>query len=85
MITNHGGNDINVTTTKGRDYSSIIDEKAIVRKKRIKWGVIGLLILIAIILAIVLPITLHKKSHNDDPDNPPAPPAPTGYNNYKIT
>lgn len=83
MITNHGGNDINVTTTKGRDYSSIIDEKTIVRKKRIKWGVIGLLILIAIILAIVLPITLHKK-HNDDPDNP-TPPAPTGYNNYKIT
>lgn len=73
----HQGNDINATATKHRDYSSIIDDKAIVKRKRVKWGIIGALILVAVILAIVLPITLSKKDDNNsnNPDDPiPVPP-----------
>ena len=55
-------------TKAGRDYSSIIDKDQLKKKKRIKYGIIGLLILIVIILAIVLPLTLKK---GDSPYNPP--------------
>ena len=47
-------------TKAGRDYSSIIDKDQLKKKKRIKYGIIGLLILIVVILAIVLPLTLKK-------------------------
>jgi hypothetical protein len=84
-----GGQDINATATKGRDYSSIIDEKAIKKKKYIKWGIIGALILIAVILAIVLPITLSNKDNGgNNPPNPPIPPAPPipdSYNPYTLS
>ena len=83
-----GGQDINQTATKGRDYSSIIDEKAIKKKKYIKWGIIGALILIAVILAIVLPITLSKKDNGggDGPTPPPpGPPIPESYNPYTLS
>jgi hypothetical protein len=47
------------------------------KKKYIKWGIIGAIILIVVVLAIVLPITLTKKN-NDNPITPPTPPAPPG-------
>ena len=86
-----GGENINATAIKGRDYSSIIDQKAIKRKKFIKWGIIISLILIAVILAIVLPITLSKNSGGGDnpgpgpdPPTPPPPIIPEHYNPYKV-
>ena len=53
-----------------------IDEKAALRKKRIKWGIIGGLILIVVVLAIVLPLTLIH--HGDDPFPPCDPHGPLG-------
>lgn len=71
------GDNINATKV-GRDYSSIIDKDQIAKKKRLKWIIIGLIILIIVILAIVLPLTL-KKSH----DNPSPPIIYPHYNPYK--
>lgn len=48
------------------------------KKKKIKYGIIGALILIAIILAIVLPLTLKKSGGG----NGPPPPIPPGFNPY---
>lgn len=60
-------------------------EKDLKKKKIIKFGLIGLLI-VAVILAIVLPLTLKPKPPN--PDNPPTPGPPTPpldyYNPYVI-
>lgn len=42
------------------------------RKKYIKWGIIGSIVLIIVVLAIVLPLVLIKKN----PDVPPGPPGP---------
>ena len=52
------------------------------KRKYIKWGIIGAIILIVLTLAIVLPIILGKKN--------PVPPTPTppfdkGINYYKVT
>ena len=59
-------------------------EKDLKKKKIIKFGLIGLLI-VGVILAIVLPLTLKRKP---DPDNPPTPGPPTPpldyYNPYVI-
>jgi len=52
------------------------------RKKVIKWGIIGALILIAVILAIVLPLTLSKK---DGGGNGPITPVAPHYNPYKLS
>jgi len=42
------------------------------RKKLIKYGIIGGIVLIIVVLAIVLPLVLIKKN----PDTPPGPPGP---------
>lgn len=47
------------------------------RKKMIKYGLIGLAILIALILIIVLPIVLTR-----GPPSPPPPPLPDNYKPY---
>ena len=55
------------------------DEK---KRKYIKWGIIGGVILIILVLAIVLPLTLGKKK----PVPPkPVPPFDVGINYYKVT
>jgi hypothetical protein len=59
------------------------------RKKYIKWGIIGAIILIVVILAIVLPITLtHKDNDNPTPPPPtpptPGPPFPDNWNSYEV-
>lgn len=51
------------------------------KKKIIKFGIIGLLI-VGVILAIVLPLTLKKKP--DDPPSPPPAPPLEYYNPYVI-
>jgi len=57
------------------------------KKKYIKWGIIGTLILIALTLAIVLPIVLSKDDKKPDPPppNPPSPPIQEGVNYYHYT
>ena len=63
--------------------SKINDETAEAKKKKyIKWGIIGGIGLIVIILAIVLPLTLggHK-----NPPGPPHPPLPGGVSNPYVS
>lgn len=67
--------------TQGRDYSSIIDKDQMRRKKYIKWGIIGGIALIALILAIVLPLTLKSDGGGGNPDTPVIP---KHYNPYKV-
>lgn len=73
----------NINATKqGRDYSSIIDKDKLAKRKKIKWGIIGLLILIAVILAIVLPLTLKKSGGGGGNNNKPF--TFEHYNPYKL-
>jgi hypothetical protein len=59
----------------GNSGSTEADDK---KKKMLKWGIIGGLVLIITILAIVLPLTLRKKP----PPNPIGPtPLPGGLMN----
>lgn len=56
------------------------------KKKYIKWGIIGTLILIALTLAIVLPLTLGKGGDpKPTPPSPPGPPFDQGINYYHYT
>lgn len=57
------------------------DEK---KKKYLKWGLIGGLLLIALTLAIVLPLTLGGKNNPDNPTPTPDPPFSTGVNYYML-
>lgn len=60
------------------------DERSQKRKKYIKWGIIGAIIVIAVILAIVLPLTLKKGGGGGD-DNGPVPQPPlTKQNPYTV-
>ena len=67
------------------------EQAAAKRKKMIKWGLIGGAITIVVVLAIVLPIVLTRKS-GDNP-NPPGPgpgphvdkPFPDVYNPYNVS
>lgn len=63
------------TTNPGID-----SEEDAKKKKYIKWGIIGAIILIAVVLAIVLPLTLIKSDDGGGGGNPPVPPH---YNPYK--
>jgi hypothetical protein len=47
------------------------------RRKMIKWGIIGAVGLIIVILAIVLPLTLGGGGDNPGPKPPPSPVGPT--------
>lgn len=66
-----------VNATSGNSGTTRTPEQQAKRKKIIKWGIIGAIITIIIILAIVLPLTLIK---SDDNNSPPFPP---GFNPYK--
>ena len=81
LLQNDNKGDINATK-QGRDYSSIIDKEKLAKRKKIKWGIIGLLILIAVILAIVLPLTLKKSGGGGNNDNPDKPIVYSHYNPY---
>ena len=60
------------------DAQSIRNDQAIRRKKIIKYGIIGSVLLIIATLSIVLPIVLIKKTddnnNNDDHGHGPLPP-----------
>ena len=57
------------------NISGTNDDTSQKRKKYIKWGIIAAIILIAVILAIVLPLTLNKNGGGGD-DNGPVPQPP---------
>ena len=69
-----GGGQLNGTS---KASELVQTDKQAKRKKLIKWGIIGAIILIIIILAIVLPLTLQN---SDDKKGPPFGP---GFNPYK--
>ena len=59
------------------------DEKALKRKKIIKWSIIGGIGAIVLTLAIVLPIVLIKP--DKPPTPPPHPPLPGGASNPYVS
>jgi cell division septation protein DedD len=78
----------NINSDSHHVTSDEVDHAAIKRKKYIKWGIIGALIIIALILVITLPIVLTKKDDNPSPGPAPGPtPGPPGgdkYNPYNV-
>jgi hypothetical protein len=63
--------------------SKIVTQTAEEKKKKyVKWGIIGGIALIVIILAIVLPIVLGGKKI---PPTPPHPPLPGGLSNPYVS
>jgi hypothetical protein len=57
--------------SQGNDHKQSMTQEE-KRRKLIKWGIIGGIVLIVVILAIVLPLTLIKPT----PPTPPTPPGP---------
>ena len=66
---NYGGGSVSITEGQ---IATPTDDPNIKRKKYIKWGIIGGVALIVVILAIVLPLVLIKK--HVDPGHEPLPP-----------
>lgn len=73
--------DVNLVASKTGGQT--LDQEA-KRKKYIKWGIIGAIILIIVVLAIVLPIVLTNKGGGDNPTPTPVPPIPPGENPYYL-
>lgn len=80
-LTNSG---YNVNNTKGQNTTELDNEIQARKKKKIKYGLIGGVALIALVLIIVLPIVLVKKKddHHDDDHHDDHPPLET--NPYSV-